>query len=90
MYQELVRNKITVPWDMANNLMILHSYTLARLHVRYRGHIRTRISKYYLPIPVSVRLRKKKGGKQTNFFDMCFFQACFDGRARTRAVAQRS
>jgi hypothetical protein len=34
MYQELVRNKITVPWEMANNLMILHSYTLARLHVR--------------------------------------------------------
>jgi hypothetical protein len=35
MYQELVRNRITVPWEMATNLMILHSYTLARLHVRY-------------------------------------------------------
>jgi hypothetical protein len=34
MYQELVRNRITVPWEMATNLMILHSYTLARLHVR--------------------------------------------------------
>ena len=26
--------RIPVPWEMANNLMVLHSYTLARLHVR--------------------------------------------------------
>ena len=34
MYQELVAHRIPVPWEMANNLMVLHSYTLARLHVR--------------------------------------------------------
>ena len=38
MYQELRRNKITILWEMANNLMILHSYTLARLHVRRGDH----------------------------------------------------
>ena len=37
MYQELVKNNIPVPWEMANNLMILHSYTLARLHIRLVG-----------------------------------------------------
>ncbi|XP_023331956.1 WD repeat-containing protein 19 [Eurytemora carolleeae] len=40
MYQELVKNRISVPWEMANNLMILHSYTLARLHVRRGDHLR--------------------------------------------------
>ena len=29
-----------MPWEMAHNLMVLHSYTLARLHVR-RGDHRT-------------------------------------------------
>ena len=38
--QELCRHRITVPWEMAHNLMVLHSYTLARLHVR-RGEHRT-------------------------------------------------
>ena len=36
--QELHRNKITIPWEMAHNLMVLHSYTLARLHVRRGDH----------------------------------------------------
>ena len=40
MYQELCRHRITIPWEMAHNLMVLHSYTLARLHVR-RGEHRT-------------------------------------------------
>ena len=38
MYQELHKNKITIPWEMAHNLMVLHSYTLARLHVRRGDH----------------------------------------------------
>ena len=38
MYQELHKNKITIPWEMAHNLMVLHSYTLARLHVRRGNH----------------------------------------------------
>ena len=40
MYQELQKNKITIPWEMAHNLMILHSYTLARLHVRRGDHLK--------------------------------------------------
>ena len=40
MYQELISNKISIPWEMCNNLMVLHSYTLARLHVRRGDHLR--------------------------------------------------
>jgi len=40
MYQELISNKIAIPWEMSNNLMVLHSYTLARLHVRRGDHLR--------------------------------------------------
>ena len=39
MYQELCRHRITIPWEMAHNLMVLHSYTLARLQVRRGDHL---------------------------------------------------
>lgn len=31
MYQELKKNKIKIPAEMANNLMILHSYILVKV-----------------------------------------------------------
>ena len=34
MWQELVRHGIPVPYEMGQSLLVLHSYTLARLHVR--------------------------------------------------------
>ena len=37
--QELCRHRITIPWEMAHNLMVLHSYTLARLQVRRGDHL---------------------------------------------------
>lgn len=40
MYQELKRNKITIPLEMQNNLRLLHSYILVRLHVKRSDHMR--------------------------------------------------
>lgn len=40
MYQELRQNNIKVPRDMYNNLMLLHSYILVRLHVRKGDHLK--------------------------------------------------
>ncbi|CAG5102206.1 Similar to Wdr19: WD repeat-containing protein 19 (Mus musculus) [Cotesia congregata] len=40
MYQELKRNKITIPLEMNNNLRLLHSYILVRLHVKRNDHLR--------------------------------------------------
>ncbi|KAK0167381.1 hypothetical protein PV327_004788 [Microctonus hyperodae] len=40
MYQELKRNKITTPLEMKNNLRLLHSYILVRLHVKRNDHLR--------------------------------------------------
>ncbi|XP_024939624.1 WD repeat-containing protein 19 isoform X2 [Cephus cinctus] len=40
MYQELKRNKITTPLEMQNNLRLLHSYILVRLHVKRNDHLR--------------------------------------------------
>ncbi|XP_033342026.1 intraflagellar transport protein Oseg6 [Megalopta genalis] len=40
MYQELKRNKITIPLEMQNNLRLLHSYILVRLHVKKSDHLR--------------------------------------------------
>ncbi|XP_067012869.2 WD repeat-containing protein 19 [Anabrus simplex] len=39
MYQELQRNNIKIPTEMQNNLMLLHSYILVRLHVKRGKHI---------------------------------------------------
>lgn len=40
MYEELKRNKITTPLEMKNNLRLLHSYILVRLHVKRNDHLR--------------------------------------------------
>lgn len=40
MYQELKRNKITIPLEMQSNLRLLHSYILVRLHVKRSDHLR--------------------------------------------------
>ena len=40
MHQELVANRIAVPAEMRNNLMLLHSYVLARLHIKKGDHLK--------------------------------------------------
>ncbi|XP_003402665.1 WD repeat-containing protein 19 [Bombus terrestris] len=40
MYQELKKNKINIPSEMQNNLRLLHSYILVRLHVKKNDHLR--------------------------------------------------
>ncbi|XP_015117789.1 WD repeat-containing protein 19 [Diachasma alloeum] len=40
MYQELKRNNINIPQEMRNNLCLLHSYILVRLHVKRNDHLR--------------------------------------------------
>ncbi len=41
MHQELMNNGIPIPGEMKYNLMILHSYILARLHVKWGDHLKT-------------------------------------------------
>ena len=40
MMDELRKQKLKVPKDMSESLMLLHSYTLARLHVRRGDHLK--------------------------------------------------
>ncbi|XP_013392134.1 WD repeat-containing protein 19-like [Lingula anatina] len=40
MYQELKQQKIKIPSEMAHNLMILHSYILAKVHVKRGDHLK--------------------------------------------------
>ncbi|XP_041357231.1 WD repeat-containing protein 19-like isoform X2 [Gigantopelta aegis] len=40
MYQELKENKIKIPTEMATNLMILHSYILAKIHIKRGDHLK--------------------------------------------------
>ncbi|KAK2164923.1 hypothetical protein LSH36_57g01034 [Paralvinella palmiformis] len=40
MYQELKKNKIKIPSEMVNNLMILHSYILVKIHVKKGDHMK--------------------------------------------------
>ena len=40
MHQELMNNGISIPSEMKHNLMILHSYILARAHVKRGDHLR--------------------------------------------------
>ncbi|XP_037071367.1 LOW QUALITY PROTEIN: WD repeat-containing protein 19-like [Pollicipes pollicipes] len=39
MYQELRKHKIRVPNELASNMMMLHSYILARIHVKRNEHL---------------------------------------------------
>ncbi|CAG2166593.1 unnamed protein product [Oppiella nova] len=41
MCQELKRQKITVPSEMVNSLMLIHSYTLIKLWIRVGDHMRS-------------------------------------------------
>lgn len=41
MYQELRKQKIKIPTEMATNLMILHSYILVKIHVRRGDHMKS-------------------------------------------------
>ncbi|XP_060593463.1 multiple epidermal growth factor-like domains protein 11 isoform X2 [Ruditapes philippinarum] len=40
MSQELKQQKIQIPTEMANNLMILHSYILVKIHVKRDDHLK--------------------------------------------------
>ena len=40
MYQELLANGIPNPAEMRTNLMILHSYILARIHIKHNDHVK--------------------------------------------------
>ncbi|XP_064636625.1 WD repeat-containing protein 19-like isoform X3 [Lineus longissimus] len=40
MFQELKQNKIKIPTEMINNLMILHSYILVKIHVKRGDHLK--------------------------------------------------
>lgn len=40
MYQELKQNDIKIPREMQQNLMLLHSYILVRLHVKRGDHVK--------------------------------------------------
>ncbi|TNN69397.1 WD repeat-containing protein 19 [Liparis tanakae] len=40
MYTELKAQKITIPTEMATNLMILHSYLLVKVHVKRGDHLK--------------------------------------------------
>ena len=45
MHQELMNNGISIPGEMKQNLMILHSYILARLHVKRGDHLKGRVTR---------------------------------------------
>ncbi|CAB4023346.1 WD repeat-containing 19-like, partial [Paramuricea clavata] len=40
MYQELLQHKIKIPTEMKQNLMILHSYILVKVHVKRGDHLK--------------------------------------------------
>lgn len=61
MYGELMRQKIKVPADMTSALLLLHSYTLARLHVKRGDHLKaarmlTRVSNQISKFPARMYL----------------------------------
>lgn len=39
LYQELRRNNLTVTAEMTNNLILLHRYTLVRIHIKLGNHL---------------------------------------------------
>ncbi|KAK3739122.1 hypothetical protein QZH41_010524, partial [Actinostola sp. cb2023] len=40
MFQELIQQKIKIPTEMSQNLMILHSYILVKVHVKRGDHLK--------------------------------------------------
>ncbi|XP_066602951.1 WD repeat-containing protein 19 [Prorops nasuta] len=81
MYQELKRNKISIPLEMQDNLRLLHSYILVRLHVKRSDHLRgarmlirvaNNISKFpshIVPILTSTVIECHRAGLKTAAFD---------------------
>ncbi|CAD5124243.1 DgyrCDS12539 [Dimorphilus gyrociliatus] len=80
MYQELKKNKIKIPAEMANNLMILHSYILVRIHVKKGDHLKgarllirvaNNISKFpshVVPILTSTVIECQRSGLKNSAF----------------------
>ena len=78
MWQELVRHGIPVPYEMGQSLLVLHSYTLARLHVRRGDHLRgarmllrvaasiSRFPSHTVPILTSTVIECHRFGTSTN------------------------
>ena len=78
MWQELVRHGIPVPYEMGQSLLVLHSYTLARLHVRRGDHLRgarmllrvaasiSRFPSHTVPILTSTVIECHRCGTSTN------------------------
>lgn len=81
MHQELLNNKIPIPNEMKQNLMILHSYILARLHVKRGDHLKgarmllrvaKNISKFpshIVPILTSTVIECQRAGLKNSAFN---------------------
>ncbi|KAK3876370.1 hypothetical protein Pcinc_018852 [Petrolisthes cinctipes] len=81
MYGELMRQKIKVPADMSSALLLLHSYTLARVHVKRGDHLKAarmlirvsnQISKYpahMVPILTSTVIECQRSGLKNSSFN---------------------
>ncbi|KAI0219651.1 WD repeat-containing protein 19 [Lamellibrachia satsuma] len=55
MYQELKKNNIKIPAEMSNNLMILHSYILVKLHPRQGTSNNLMILHSYILVKIHVK-----------------------------------
>ncbi len=40
MYTDLVKEKIKLPFELTQNLMLLHSYILIKIHIKMNNHLR--------------------------------------------------
>ena len=40
MHQELKAQKTAIPFEMANSLMLLHSYTLVKIQIKLNNHVK--------------------------------------------------
>ena len=40
MHQDLVKEKIKIPFEVQQNLMLLHSYILVKTHIKQNNHLR--------------------------------------------------
>ena len=62
--QELIENHMSVPAEMRTNLMLLHSYVLARLHVKKGDH--TKAARMLLRVAKNISHADIKGQLQSN------------------------
>nr|XP_053654166.1 WD repeat-containing protein 19-like [Cherax quadricarinatus] len=81
MYGELQRQKLRIPADMISALMLLHSYTLARMHVKRGDHLKAarmlirvanNISKFpahMVPILTSTVIECQRSGLKISSFN---------------------